>query len=185
MVRSLKTPGDPVSVHNLRPTFRLTLPLPPEEVLRRVREGLADPAGDCQGSMGSHGFELHVDDAHRHFWSPWLTVEVRPDPAGALLYCRFSPQPQVWTLFVAMYSAVGFAALCCLVYASAQWTLDTPPTALWGVPIALLAAGGLYAAAFVGQGLGGAQMYVLRRFLDQHLPASVNEGQAPAADAAG
>ncbi|MCB9745607.1 MAG: hypothetical protein H6740_23725 [Alphaproteobacteria bacterium] len=165
-----------MSVKRMRPTFRLTLPLPPTEVLGRVREALDTPECLVAGTMGRHGFELKVTPEHEHLWSPWLTVEVRPQEAGSLLFARFSPKPEVWTFFIALYALLTFIATCGLVWGLAQLTLGGSLMGLWAVPAAGLGALGVYLASFVGQGLGGAQMYVLRRFLDQALPTEGAEG---------
>ncbi|MCB9763637.1 MAG: hypothetical protein H6739_27965 [Alphaproteobacteria bacterium] len=162
-----------MSVKRMRPTFQMVVPLPPVEVLQRVREALDEPECLCAGTMGGHGFELMVDEMHRHFWSPWLTVEVRPHDQGAKLWARFSPQPQVWTLFIALYATTAVIGIGGAVYGMAQATLDQTPTAMWAVPAAGLLALIIYVSSFVGQGLGGAQMYVLRRFLDQCLPPPI------------
>ncbi|MCB9796025.1 MAG: hypothetical protein H6741_25290 [Alphaproteobacteria bacterium] len=159
-----------MSVKRMRPTFRMVLPLGPPEVLHRVRVGLDAPDCLVAGTMGRHGFELKVSPEHEHLWSPWLTVEVRPHEQGSELYARFSPKPEVWTFFIALYALFGFVGLCGLVWGGAQLTLGGDLTGLLLVPGAALACVGVYAASFIGQGLGGAQMYVLRRFLDQTLP---------------
>lgn len=159
-----------MSLKRMRPTFRVVLHLPPDEVLARVERALAEP--DCQvaGSLGRHGFEIQVKPEHEHLWSPWLTVEVQAHPRGSELFARFSPKPEVWSFILALYALCVFGAIASVMWASSQALLGGSVAGLWGLLAAGVAALGLYLAGFVGQGLGGAQMYVLRRFLDQCLP---------------
>ena len=62
---------------------------------------------------------------------------------------------------------MGAASVASALYALAQVSLGEPPSALMVIPVA--AALGLltYASSFIGQGLALAQMYELRRLLEE------------------
>ena len=159
-----------MSLKRMRPTFHVLVPLAPEAVLTRVRAAMASPECQVTGSLGRHGFEIKVKPEHEHLWSPWLTVEVQAHASGSELFARFSPKPEVWTFILALYALCTFGAIASLMWGISQATLGGSLQALWGLPAAMLGALAVYLAGFVGQGLGGAQMYVLRRFLDLTLP---------------
>jgi len=63
-----------------------------------------------------------------------------------------------------------------------QSTLGMPAWGFLGVPVALALAAFTYGAAFIGQGLGAEEMYVLRSFVDEAL-RRVRDERARAAEA--
>lgn len=137
----------------------------PEVVLGRVRVGLAETYVGW-GMVGGRSFDLFVDSDAEHFWSPHLTVQVEPREGGSTLHGRFAPKPAVWTLFVFLYAAAAFAGMIGAAWGFAQWAMDSPPWALWSVPVSALLIWGLYWASSVGQRLGAQQMELLRGRLD-------------------
>lgn len=114
--------------------------------------------------------ELTVSDADRHVWSPQLTIDVESvDEEHARLTARFGPHPHIWTLYVWLYALSVFFAIACAVWGASQSILGRSPWALYLTPIAVVFAGLVYGASFVGQGLGSEQMYRVRAFLDDAL----------------
>jgi hypothetical protein len=83
------------------------------------------------------------------------------------VFARFAPSPNVWASFLAGQAICVLLGIAALVYASSLWTLGRP---VWPALAALggfVVLGGLiYGAAYVGQGLGSEEMYVLRAFLE-------------------
>lgn len=152
----------------MRPRVERVLPLPPEEVFRRVRAHAA-AAPEVRVQMGQSHLGVMLAPERRRVFTPWLDLHVYPHPSGSLLQGRYAPHPHVWTLFMAGYGAFGFTAAFGLAFAATQWSLRQPPWALW------LAAGGalgcvaVYLASFLGQRWGAAQMETLGRFLDDAL----------------
>ncbi|MCR9243886.1 MAG: hypothetical protein NXI31_02565 [bacterium] len=122
----------------------------------------------CFGHAGDRAAILRRQEADLHLWSPALHVYVEPaDDGSAILHGRFSPSSPVWTAFVAIYLTLTIGLISAACYGGAQILLDETPWAFVGVPVALALAGFTYGAAFIGQGLGSADMYELRTFVER------------------
>ena len=152
------------------------MPLPPDEVLGRIRAALSRPdAGVVRGQMGGTHVTLNIDEAERHFWSPWLDAHVDPHEGGAIIRGRMMPHPSLWTLYILAYSVLGVGGLLASVYGVMQVITGTGSWGLWLLPIAIVLIAALYASAFLGQRLGGDQMVVLRGFLSRAVDAPVQQ----------
>lgn len=164
-----------MSIPTMRPTFLLTVNLTQDQVIDKLR-GLIDVAGErFAGKVVGRHVMLTVSEKDRHFWSPWLDVEVlergvdeddgEGDPAdgGAVtVRGRFMPHPNIWTAYMAVYFGLVTFALFAACFAYAQWTTESPPTALWGVGFSALATAGVWWSAQVGQKLARGQMGELK-----------------------
>jgi len=151
---------------SLRPRFDIEADLGADALMERVRERLPQ-SPHCSGvSVGRHA-ELFVPDVERRVWSPWLSVTANDREDGSLLRCRFAPHPNVWTLYLFLAFALGFALLVGTTWGYAQWATDRSPWALVSVPIIVVLGGLLYLASQVGQKLGTEQMDQLRSALDE------------------
>lgn len=162
----------------MRPRRAFVVPRPHPEVLAAVRARLARPGHRCDAMMAGNHLELLIAEPERHFWSPWLSVDVLPDPEGTRIKCRYGPHPSLWTAIASIYALLCFVALVGAVFGSTQALLGQSPVGLAAVPAALLLGGGLYAGSQVGQRLGAEQMQTLDDFLDSAL-----ETDAPGAEA--
>ncbi len=145
-----------------RPRFTLRTSLPPTEVRDRVN-ALIKRSRAVRGIAFEHRVELAIAGVENHFWSPQIVAQVEPAAdGGAVLACQFGPDPYVWALYVLLYAMMlgvfGFALLFGLV----QLSLAMTPIGLYLAPLALVLAGLVFGASFVGQGLGVEQMYMLR-----------------------
>lgn len=132
--------------------------------LRRTR---TFGGGGSAGVREHDHFVLTVVESERHFWSPWLNVEVTPREGGAHLFARFSPHPSVWTMFAFAYLAMTTLLLLSLCFAAA---LSMSGSAPWGLAVsagAVVVMLLLWAASQVGQRLAHAQMVQLRLALDE------------------
>lgn len=176
----------------LRPTFHLDRPEPYADVAGRLRQRLNGAQFDAKWARtpGSHENGLRDERDHiivclhppfRHFWSPWLHLEVQGDDAGTRIEGRFSPHPSVWSGFAFAYLALSVICFFSLVFASAQLLLGQVPWAS-GISLACVAIGaGLWWAAQLGQGLATAQMELLRAALDGALGGAGLVQDAPKA----
>lgn len=119
-----------------RPGFDLTIDRPPGEVYRQL-EALIAPEQAFTGRSVEGHVMLTVRDAERHFWSPYLHVQVAvhrdecdaSEPRSSYLRGFFTPHPSLWSSFI-----FGYLALSVLVFFSGigglvQLTLGKPPTA--------------------------------------------------------
>jgi len=150
----------------IRPAFAIEVDLDPTAVMDRLRLRLVH-CSRCTGmSVGRHA-ELFVPEEEQRVWSPWLSVSAHEDDRGTIVRGRFSPHPNIWTLYLFLAFGLGFALLVGVAWGYAQWATETTPWALITVPLVVGAAAALYAISLIGQRLSVAQMEDLREALDE------------------
>lgn len=147
-----------------RPRFTLVSPLAPSALRVRVN-ALVRSSERLRGLALDHRIELAIDGDEHSFWSPQLVVHVTPRDGGSRLDARFGPDPHVWAMYLLAYGALLVVTFFATIVGVVQWSLDQPPIALAVAPAAAVAAGLVYGASFVGQGLASDQMYFLRATL--------------------
>jgi len=162
----------------MRPRFEFQLPVERERWLGALKSLLQNDAGSLRGQVFRKHAVVEVRDGERTFWSPYLNLEVEDEPDGSAIRGRFSPHPNVWTMFMAVYILLAIAALGGLSYGIVQHTLGQTPWALLVVPAAVALFGFVYGATLIGQGLGAEQMYKMRSLIDR---ACVDALHAPIA----
>lgn len=150
----------------IRPRFELRLDQSPGDVMQRLRNRLLD-CTECTGASVGHHAELFVAESERRVWSPWLSVTAEDrEGGGSKLRGRFGPHPAVWTLYLFLAFALGFALLVGVSWGYAQWAMDVTPWALYSVPVILVLGASMYGISLVGQRLGASQMASLRIALE-------------------
>lgn len=163
----------------LQPTFSQDVRLSRDVLARRMQ--LAAEQVDFRQSLrvAGHCLEFMVDSGDQRFWSPHLSVQIQSEPntqeAGTErrdhceVFGRFSPRPEIWTMFMAIYGVILCSVLIAGIYGAVQWTLDSRPWALIFVPIGLLSVAAMHVLSKVGQKLSSDQMQVLHSRLDNLL----------------
>ena len=145
----------------VRPRFELRLAVS-SEVMQAALEDATAQDGRSWARMPYA--EFAVADDQRHMWSPRLAVCVHepadddPDPQLRLC-CRFQPEPDVWTFYMAMAGALVVSACVAVAWICASWILGRdllPPIIALGVASSL--GGALYAASQFGQRMATHQM---------------------------
>jgi len=132
----------------------------------------AAPDCPCEGEVLGLHITLKIPGNKRHFWSPWLNVEVEPQPDGSsILHARFSPHPNVWTSFALTYMAMMVVIMIGACFGLSQWWIDQRPTALWAVPAAVGVSACFYIASQIGQKLAHDEMVMLDEFLQKTVEA--------------
>lgn len=165
----------------LRPTFAIGLAEPTAVVLRRLRSRLAAPHVLVRWARPPGGGEatlrddqdhavLCMDESVRHFWSPWLTLDVAAEDGETHVFGRFSPHPSVWTGFAFCYLTLTVIGFFSLIFVAAL-RMSGGGQAWVGViaPLCALVALALWWASQVGQRLAHAQMMTLRDCVDAAL----------------
>lgn len=161
----------------LRPRFSLVVPCHPALALARFRLRLREDGCPYTGVVTQNHMVLKIREADRHYWSPQLSVDADPHADGTLLRGHFGPSPNVWTLFLALYAGVVFTLVFAAMYATSQWLIAQPPTALWAFPAGALLLAGIYSVAWCGQHLAQTQMQQLGDFFDCAICQHVVEPQ--------
>jgi hypothetical protein len=159
-----------VSAPEIRPHFEVYVASPMAEVLARLEAHVESSEGAVRGWVNAPYAELRVPAGDKELWSPRLAIYAEELSDGVTLLCRLQPEPDVWTMYVALWSALGIATLCVGSYAVSQWVMGaTPWVAIIGFPIVLAIAGTVYGIALVGQKLGRPQMQLLCRHFNEAL----------------
>lgn len=153
----------------LRPLLKMTTPLPPDQVIQRLREARPEVDHAITCSITGNYIILRINEARRHFGSPQLSFDVQPCDNGSVLSGIFMPMPSIWTAFMGLYCLIGFGGFCAAGYGYAQSQLEHTPSALLGVPVALVLLLGVHLAACLGQHRGQDQINELRLFVETAL----------------
>jgi hypothetical protein len=158
-----------IDAARLRPRFDLDLPVPADEAIQRIRQGLDTPElRHTTMSAGRHA-EFQVEALEKKVWSPRLTIQVEDAPGGSSLRGRFAPRADVWTGFMFIYFLVVFLILFGATLGYVQQISDETPWGYWAIPAGLAVIGGIHALSYLGQRLAEDQMRELRRQLDMVL----------------
>ena len=160
----------------MRPRFELQLPVDRKRWLGALKSLLDTEEGTLRGQVFRKHAVVQMRDRERTFWSPYLNLEVEDEPDGSAIQGRFSPHPNVWTMFMGVYILLAIIALGGLSYGIVQYTLGQSPWAFVIVPGAVAMFGFVYGATLIGQGLGAQQMYTMRSLVDR---ACVDALKAP------
>lgn len=151
----------------MRPRFRIPVAGNGSEVLARLKRQLEAPEAVLSGQVvGSHAF-LQMPRERRSLLSPFLNLELDDGSEGTRLVGRFSPAPNVWTGFMAIYVFLALTGLAGLIYGWAQTTVDEFAWGFLAFPVSLGLMAFVYGAAVIGQGLTADEMYELRAFVDR------------------
>jgi hypothetical protein len=164
----------------MRPTFDVELDVPAHAALEEMKRRLERGDAAVVGVVGRQAADLWIPPDDEHFWSPVLALSFEEASGGRLrVHGRFGPRASVWTLFMATYGLIVIAGVAATMWGMSEWMLGHPPWTLLGAPAAVALFGFVYGAVFIGQGLGSAQMYTLRSFVDhalEHVEEQAREG---------
>ena len=150
----------------IRPRFSIEVDADPDVLMDRLRGNLKQ-CPLCTGvSVGRHA-ELFVPGHEQRVWSPWLSVTTEECGDGAVLKGRLAPHHSVWTLYLFLAFALGFALLVGISWGYAQSVMEQTPWALLSLPGAIILGGLLFLASVLGQRLGAEQMVQLRAVLEE------------------
>ena len=146
-----------------------------KQAMRGIRQEITSDEHPWNAISAGNCVEFRVDPMEQRFWSPNLSVQLNDTEAGSKLYGRFSPRPEIWTMFMAIYGVVACGVFAASIYGYVQWFLGTPPWALAIIPFGVVLIVGLHIASLIGQGLSSDQMDALRAQLDETLAKVMSE----------
>jgi hypothetical protein len=154
----------------MRPTFALEIQGDGQHVLGNLDRLLARDRDRITGQVLQGHACLRVARDQRSLLSPFLTLDLdqsETEGGGPILKGRFSPHPNVWTGFMAVYVFLVCTALAGAMFGWAQLTVDEYPWGFWFIPGAAALYAFVYGAAVIGQGLTADEMYELRALVDE------------------
>jgi len=153
----------------MQPTFMISLPAVPDEAMREIRRAISSPDLKGHAVAAGHVVDFKVPQDQRRFWSPHLSAQLY-EAAGDTscdAYCRFSPRPEIWTMFMAMYFAASCFIFAAAIWGYVQWFMGLAPWALVVIPICVIVIAVLHVASLIGQSLSADQMHDLRARFDR------------------
>lgn len=157
----------PVHFNRIRPRFKFEVPHNAREINQQIRKELDSGQCNCTGTT-TDGFAYFCPkQKDRHFWSPQLTLTIEETENGSIVRGLYGPQPSVWTMFVFIYSAIGFLFLISLLIFLSYWSLGIPSPFSWITPLLLVLFMSIYLVAYFGQKLGQKQMTNLHRMAER------------------
>jgi hypothetical protein len=155
--------------YQIRPSFTVEHAEQPNSLAEFLLHTFADDTGDVHVQrVGQHVVLTAAADT-RHFWSPWLHIEIEEADTGSLVRAKFSPHPNLWTSFAFGYFTLGTVVFFAGFFALAQMLTSQPAWAWWITGVAVFGLIVMWITAKVGQGLAHEQMHLLRNRLEETL----------------
>ncbi len=156
-----------MSTPRVRPTFSLNTELSANEVMRCVQSGLEHCAEKYHGQFTSRHAMISINPPQRHFWSPWLHLEVRESESGREVFGRFSPHPSIWTGFMFAWLVIAVLIFFAAMFGISQQIAGENPWALYLIPVLFLIALGLWIGSQAGQRLAHDEMIRMKSSIEQ------------------
>jgi len=160
----------------LGPTFDIPLDRPRDDVAQQLSDWVEHADCPFQGSILGNHLTLTVCERDRHFWSPWLTLDVHeqdePDDqpsAACIVHGRFNPHPSIWSAVMFSGLALLTISLAAACWGFAQLVMGKTPSAFLVIPACFIIAGGLYWTSHIGQVIADDQMNRIREGIDDAL----------------
>jgi hypothetical protein len=149
----------------IRPRFKKQYELPSETVEGIIKEKLHSNS-EFTASLDSGHYTIRIKQKDRHFWSPQLSLTLEEDANKTLIRGLYGPAPNVWTLFLLAYLAIGVLSLFALFMGLSYWMLGQESQILWALLFLAISALGVYMIAQFGQKLGAEQTFKLHQFIE-------------------
>lgn len=157
----------------LQPSFEIELPVSPEMAFKQMQTAIEHPSLWSQTAAAGRCIDYSIAKEDKHFWSPHLSVQIDEldqdltatkanADSHSCLHCRFSPRPEVWTMFMATYAVIIATTFMLSVYGYVQFQLGHSPIALVALPVGFVAIVALHAISMFGQSLSVDEMQHLR-----------------------
>ncbi|WP_202617329.1 hypothetical protein [Roseimaritima sediminicola] len=151
----------------MQPTFTIDLPLDAPQAAARLRTAARSDELCAHVMAVGTCLEFPVVATEQRFWSPRLSVQVEPHGDGSRLHARYSPRPEIWTMFMAIYGVMLILMFAATIYGYVQWMFGRSPWGLLALPAGASIIFGLHLASLVGQSWSVDQMQQLRERLDR------------------
>ncbi|MEZ4649475.1 MAG: hypothetical protein R3E97_11975 [Candidatus Eisenbacteria bacterium] len=149
----------------MRPDFVLDLEVDGEQVLETLRRKLAKDDAPFEGQVLKGHACLRLPPKRRSMLSPFLEIDTKVEDGKEVIHGRFSPAPNVWTGFMALFGTIAMLGLAGTIYGLAKITLGGGLLWLLSGPAAIALIAFVYGAAFIGQGLSSQEMFDLRAYV--------------------
>lgn len=162
----------------MQPTFAVVLPVSADQAMATIRSVIDSSSLEANAQSAGRCIDFRIADEDQRFWSPHLSVQLSEWDSGTRLFGRFSPRPEIWTMFMAIYFIAAIGGFAAVIYGYVQWAMGATPWALLGLPMGLMLILALHLASVIGQNLSSDQMDLLRSQLDRTLEIAFDERNA-------
>lgn len=112
---------------------------------------------------------ISIDESKRHFWSPWMHLEIRDNEDKRIVEGRFSPHPSIWTAVMFSFLAVACLSFFAVILGMSQQLMGQPPWAYGFILLGLVAAIALWFVSKAGQKLAHGEMEEMRSRIEDCL----------------
>lgn len=146
----------------MRPTFSVRTSLPADDAMRHVRRSVEAAPEHWQGQFASRHAMISPNESLRHFWSPWLHLEVREWDQDREVFGRFSPHPSLWTAIMFSGLALGVLAFFAACLGVSQQLAGEFAWGWFAIPVFGLIGLLVWLGSQLGQRLASDQMVELR-----------------------
>ncbi len=158
----------------LRPKFVHHVHHSPEEVTMLLQNTLAKENYPFSDLVFPGNYVLQMRRQERKFFSPQLNMALESDSHGCTIRGRYTPHPNVWTLFVLLYLALGVSLFFVMIMGLTRLSLGMPAQVLWLALALVGAAGVLYLLSQMGQKLAAGEMFALHFFVERALDTQIS-----------
>ena len=141
-----------------RPTFSLHTAMTDAEFAAQTQSLIDEQSDRIEGQVARDHALVTFVESERHFWSPWLHLELRKINAQRRVYGRFSPHPSIWTAFMFSYLSLAVISFFAAIIGTAQRMAGESTWAFWAIPCCIAMAIALWLASRTGQKLAHDQM---------------------------
>ncbi len=157
---------DHIHFQRIRPRIHFYSSKTSNEITGEIKTKLRSGLSSCQGQVTKNFATIYPPVDEQHYWSPQLTITLEEHEDGTLVSGLYGPRPAVWTMFVFIYSIIGFATIIVAMIGLSFRTIGQPADILWAVPGLILLFFTLYLVAYFGQRFGHKQMTRIHRFME-------------------
>jgi hypothetical protein len=144
-----------------------------EEVTAALRRALQDYQCPVRGQVIPGHANLEMPPGEQRLWSPRLSLSYEAKESGGVrIRGLYGPAPGVWTLFMFLYTTVGFGVFLVGLWGMVLISLGEPAPMLWMIPLFLAGGLGLWLFARLGQQFSRHQRQVLHRVFCRAVPCT-------------
>ncbi|MEL7498303.1 MAG: hypothetical protein AAFN77_11890 [Planctomycetota bacterium] len=151
-----------LTTHRFQPTFSIETSLQSNQFVARLKHAVDEQSTEFMGRFTNDHALVAIVESDRHFWSPWLHLDVRRHESGNSVFGRFSPHPNIWTAFKFSYLGLLIATFFSFI---GGWSQILAGESCWGfylIPFWVVVGVLLWVASQVGQRLAIEEMERLK-----------------------
>ncbi len=154
-------------INAVRPRFLIETHLSVDEIEELLKSELKRQNYPCYGSVAYGYSVIKISKKMQHFWSPQLSLSMELEGDKTSIRGLYGPKPSVWTMFMFLYTILGFSTLITAMVGLAKLSLEKPAEILWLVPIGLLLILVTYIASANGKKIGKNHLQILHHFFEK------------------